>query len=197
MKILVYFSIIHFTFAFQDFIIEKLGWFCSNHDKKYLSILFPSQWTYSHKKLSKLMNMDLRVRTVENIVDLDDQDFFVMFHSTENDFQDWNIVSHRLIKSALVVVEHHQLDELISIISQENLSLNLYCLVYNEDLFDFKEILKLKSQKSVTVKSAYENEIDLQGIHITTITGEWRPYVNIVNCYKTGKTCFSFLAAGV
>ena len=189
MKILVYFSIIHFTFAFQDFFIEKLGWFCSNHDKKYLSILFPSQWTYSHKKLSKLMNMDLRVRTIENIVDLEDQDFFVMFHSTENDFQDWNIVSHRLIKSALVVVEQHQLDELISIISQENLSLNLYCLVHNEDLFEFKEILKLKNQKSVIVKSAYKNEIDLQGIHIPTITAEWKPYVKIDKCNQIGTNC--------
>ena len=186
MKILVYFSIIHFTLAIQDFITEKLGQFCSNHNKKYLSILFSSQWIHSNQTLSKLMKMDFRVRTIKNIDNLEDQDFFVMFHSTENDFQFWNIVSHRLIKLTLVIVEKHKLDELTAQISQENLSLNLYCLVYNEDLFEFKEIFKLKNQKSVIVKSAYDNDINLQGIHIPIITGEWKPYVKIDNCNQIG-----------
>ena len=189
MKILVYFSIICFAMGYQTLLMEKIGWFCSNHHYKFLSILSPSPLPYHRQMINKFINMDLRVRTVKNIDILDNQDFLVMFHSTENIFQDWFTVSHRWIKSVLIVVKQHQLNELLSLISLKNLSLNFYCLVHEENSFVFKEVLKLKTLKKVIVKNADKTEIDLQGIHITTITGEWRPYVNIVNCDQTGKTC--------
>ena len=188
--ILIYFLFIP-TFAYHAKLIENLGWFCSQHNFKFLSILIHNKLPlYAHITNKMLTNMDLRVKSITNMDDdLEDRDFIVIFYTPENDFKDWYSLSHRRIKSALFVVEQHYLDDLVYLIHQKKLSLNIYCLIHNESLLEFKELIALKSQTKVIIKNTDEKKVDLQGIHVSSITGDWKPFVNIHNCDQFGKNC--------
>ena len=176
---------------YQANLIEKMGWFCSQHNFKFLSILFHNKVSlYNHQTSKMLTNMDLRVKSIANMVDhLEDRDFIVIFYAPENYYKDWHALSHRRIKSSLFVVEQHHLDDLMYLIPQKKLSLNIYCLIHNESLLEFKELIALKNQTKVIIKNTDEKKIDLQGIHISSITGNWKPYVNTYNCDQFGKNC--------
>ena len=189
MKLLICLFIIP-AFAYQGDLIEKIGWFCSQHNFKFLSILIHNKLPYSHQNNKILMNKDLRVKSIVNVASqLEDQDFVVIFYTPDDDFIDWFSLSNRLIKSALFVVEQYHMDDFVHLISQKNLTFNIYCLVHNESLLEIKELIALKSQTKVIVRNTDGMEIDLQGIHVSSITGNWEPYVNTYDCDKFEKRC--------
>ena len=189
MKVLLCSLIFPLAIGFKINMIEKIGLFCSNHNFKILSVLNPNYLSYFHLLNKTLMNMGIKMKTIENITEMEDQDFMVMFYTPKNTFKDWAVLSHRRIKSALFILQHHHMENLTTIIANTNLNINIYCLFYKNYLYEFKELLTMKNQHKVIVKSINETIIDLQGIHISVVTAEWKPYFIVNNCNQTGKNC--------
>ena len=65
-----------------------------------------------------------------------------------------------------------------------NLNLNIYCMIYNNEnsIVKFKNIITLKNQTQVVFNDLNTKMINLQGIHIEAVTGDFWPYLNVQKC---------------
>ena len=182
------------TFGFRNTLIAELGLFCKTQHYKYVSILeSPLNNLYSQVKLQKeLMNFNLRVKIISNLDNLLLQDFIIFFYIHHDEFNDWNILSNRFVKTSLVIIDNRYLNTMIDSILYENINLNIYCMIIHNDnvVSEFKEIMALKNQTKVLINDINLN-INFYGMTFTTITGDWWPYFNVrdivgTNCVYDG-----------
>ena len=88
---------------------SKLGSLCTKYNYKYISLL-NTKFNYSHfnaRHFQKLlMDLDLRVRRISNLQDLQPKDFAVIYYDPNNPFsyKDWQALSQRQVKTSLIKV---------------------------------------------------------------------------------------------
>ena len=99
------------TIASSANLTLKLGALCTKHNYKYISLLTPKFNYYSHfytwhsQKL--LMDLDLRVRRIWNLQDLQPKDFAVIYYDPNNplSYKDWQGLSQRKVKTSLIITQ--------------------------------------------------------------------------------------------
>ena len=91
----------------------------------------------------------------EDTILLQDGDFVINFDSLNMKKSNWKILSERPIKKSLVVLEKSKLNIFNSKLSKLNLNLNIYLLLYNNqiDETEIREIFKLRNQTQVSTFS--------------------------------------------
>lgn len=91
----------------------------------------------------------------EDTILLQDGDFVINFDSLNMKNSNWKILSERPIKKSLVVLEKSKLNIFNSKLSKLNLNLNIYLLLYNNqiDETEIREIFKLRNQTQVSTFS--------------------------------------------
>ena len=180
------------TFGFRNTLIAELGLFCKTQHYKYVSVLeSPLNNLYSQVQLQKeFMNFDLKVKIISNLNNLLLQDFIIFFYIHHDEFNDWNILSNRFVKTSIVIIDNRYLNTMIDSILTKNINLNIYCMIIHNDndFSEFKEIIALKNQTQVLINDINSN-VNFYGMTFTTITGDWWPYFNVRKCDIVGSNC--------
>ena len=105
------------TFGISNHVISKLGQFCVRNQYQYISILQSFDFM-SNKNHRKLMEFDLRVKTISNLTNLHSKDFAIIFYfPNKNNYDDWMKLSQRKVKMSLIVTQMDYLSNLTNILS--------------------------------------------------------------------------------
>lgn len=180
---------------------SKLGSLCTKYNYKYIALL-NTKFNYSHfntrHSQKQLMDLDLRVRIIWDLQDLQPKDFAVIYYDPSNPFsyKDWQVLSQRQVKTSLIITQLYDMDILLSDINKANQNLNVFCLAYTEIKEELKQIMALRNQEKILEFSA-ENDattkVDLQGITIISIVANYLPYFEQTQEFKNKGFAVDFL----
>ena len=135
-----------------------------------------------------MSDQGLRVKTISKLEESDlpknvDEDLLIIFYSDNFEDHFWSKISQRMLKKTLIIVKNNEISDILNNISKTNLNLNIYFMIYAEEFYSFKEILKLQNQSKIVMKNVSAMpDLDLQGLHISTISNSFWPYLYFLPC---------------
>ena len=194
----------------HQWIVKNIRNFCKIIQKNEITFLQDDSALlyFNNIQVFKIFSKEnIKLKMVKNFNDIVSEEFLVTsYHSDKTNLaENWiTIFAQRSVKSALVILKKKYLNDFTHFITSKNLTLNIYISVIldsQNDLTVFKEIISMKNQSKILIQNAttanLNKKVDLQGIHITSISGNWWPYFNIpTKCFQTKnniiKNCNSF-----
>ena len=194
----------------HQWIVKNVRNFCKIIQKNDITFLQDDSALsyFNNIQVFKIFSKEnIKLKMVKNFNDIPSEEFLVTSYYTDNTNQadNWiTIFAQRSVKSALVILKKKYLNDFTHLITSKNLTLDIYVSVIldsQNDLTEFKEIISMRNQSKILIQNAtttnLNKKVDLQGIHITSISGNWWPYFNIpTKCFQTKnniiKNCNSF-----
>ena len=194
----------------HQWIVKNVRNFCKIIQKNDITFLQDDSALsyFNNIQVFKIFSKEnIKLKMVKNFNDIPSEEFLVTSYYTDNTnlAENWiTIFAQRSVKSALVILKKKYLNNFTHFIKSKNLTLDIYISVIldsQNDLTEFKEIISMRNQSKILIQNAtttnLNKKVDLQGIHITSISGNWWPYFNIpTKCFQTKnniiKNCNSF-----
>ena len=191
----------------HQWIVKNVRNFCKIIQKNDITFLQDDSALsyFNNIQVFKIFSKEnVKLKMVKNFNNIPSEEFLATsyYADSTNLPENWiTIFAQRSVKSALVILKKKYLNDFTRLITSKNLTLNIYISVIldsQNDLTEFKEIISMKKQSKILIQNATTNKkVDLQGIHITSISGNWWPYFNIpTKCFQTKnniiKDCNSF-----
>ena len=176
--------------------ITNIGKMLSNNHYKHLNFYhldenLPISMNLNlWKQLMKYYTLEMK--TFYNLEEnLEPQDFIITFFNNNNseNINLWSKISNRLPRRSLIILKESSLEDFKNLLLKLNQYLGLFAATYAGDQVRFYEIITLKNQTHIIIQEIeFESNgiireiVDLQGVHLHGITGEWRPYFNENDC---------------
>ena len=182
--------------------ITNIGKMLSNNHYKHLNFYhldenLPISMNLNlWKQLMKYYKLEMRTfyNLKEDNNDLEPQDFIITFFDNNNNSENiisnlWSKrISNRLPRRSLIILKESLMEDFKKFLLEINQYLGIFAATYDvADQVKFYEIISLKNQIIIHEIEFESNGIireivDLQGVHLHGITGEWRPYFNVNDC---------------
>ena len=171
------------TDTFSPKLMAKVAEFCSVKNQTYVSY-YKQDEIFGFEIHKMYMKSNVTLRRIEEFGNVLPQDFVLIFYDRDLISQkNWDIFSTRIVKKSLIVVKNSDLSQLKNGLIKLNINFHSYCMIFHsENDFIWKEIMSLKNLNSVILEDLDPKVIDLQGIHIPTITKHFSPYINVYEC---------------
>ena len=169
--------------------MAKVAEFCSVKNQTYVSY-YKQDEIFGFEIHKMYMKSNVTLRRIEDFEKALPQDFIMIFYDRDLISQEnWDIFSTRIVKKSLILVKNTDLSHLKNGLLELNINFHSYCVIFHsENDFIWKEIISLKNLNSVILDDLDTKVMDLQGIHIPTITKNFSPYINVYECNNSETT---------